>query len=491
MPHIFFSDTVNNMNFTTPAFLFYFLPFLLIVYLVVPKKNKNIILIFASAIFYFWGEANYLFYLLTWVGINYISSILIYKSQKHSGFYLTLAIFINLFILIYFKYTDFLLSNLNYLGFLNLKDLKIYLPLALSFFTFHAISYNIDTYRKIIKPEFSFSRIILYFTFFPHLIAGPIIRYHQIKDQLVERDLNSWMVSQGVLRFIIGLAKKVIIANTLAPVADEIFGIGPTHISFGQAWLGVICFGLQIYYDFSGYTDMAIGLGLMFGFKFPENFNYPYISTSITEFWRRWHITLSSWLKDYLYYPLALKWARTSKIKLYFSLLITFILIGLWHGANWTFIIFGGIQGVMLIIESIKNGILVNWMPRVVKHSYFLLVIAMSWVFFRSTNLPEAFEYIKLMFTGYNSHFIYHSSNLFLRKDVLMTIFLGVIFATPIPSILINYFYNLIIQKKVKFKTSFLITFNFVKLIVFISLFVLSLIYIAGPTYKSFIYFRF
>lgn len=479
------------MNFTSPAFLFYFLPFLFITYLISPEKIRNIILILASAVFYFWGEGNYLFYLYVWVVINYITSKLIYKSQKHSGFYLISAIAINLGVLFYFKYTNFLLSNLNYLGFLNLKELKIYLPLAVSFFTFHALSYNIDTYRKIIIPESSLSRIILYFTLFPHLIAGPIIRYRQIRDQLVKRDFGSSMIAQGILRFIVGLAKKVIIANTLASVTDEIFGIGPQHISFEQAWLGVICFGLQIYYDFSGYTDMAIGLGQMFGFKFPENFNYPYISTSITEFWRRWHITLSSWLRDYLYYPLALRWAGASKIKLYISLFITFVLIGLWHGANWTFVVFGGIQGIALIIESIENGFFINWMPRVIRHVYFLLVIAISWVFFRSTNLSEAYEYIKLMITGSNNYFIYHSSNYFLRKEVLIAIFLGVIFVTPLPKRVIYYFEDLFTKRLIKSETSALIIFGFIKPIVYISLFILSLVYVAGPTFKSFIYFRF
>lgn len=477
------------MNFTSPAFLFYFLPFLLIIYLVSPEKIKNTILILASAIFYFWGEGNYLFYLYVWVVINYITSLLIDKSQKHSGFYLTLAIFINLGILLYFKYTNFLLSNLNYLGLENLKELKIYLPLALSFFTFHAISYNIDTYRKVVKPESSLSRMILYFTFFPHLIAGPIIRYHQIKDALFKRDIKSWMISQGILRFVVGLAKKVIIADTLASIVDEIFGIGPMHISLYQAWLGVICFGLQIYYDFSAYTDMAIGLGLIFGFKFPENFNYPYISTSITDFWRRWHMTLSSWVRDYIYIPLGGN--RKGVLRTYLNLIIAFSLVGLWHGANWTFLAWGFFHALLMVLERVKEGILINWMPNILKHTYTILSLLVSWVFFRSTNLPEAFEYIKLMFTGSNNNFIYHSNNFFLGKEALIAIFLGVIFATPLPKRIINYFENLITKRLIKSKTGSLIILNFIKLIVFISLFTLSLVYVAGPTYKSFIYFRF
>lgn len=466
------------MNFTSPAFLLYFLPFLLIIYLAIPQKFKNVILIVASAVFYFWGEGNYLLYLYVWVVVNYLTSKIIYKSKKNSGSYLALAILINLGILLYFKYTNFIIVNLNYLGFINLKELKIHLPLALSFFAFHAISYNIDTYRKVVKPESSLARLTLYFTFFPHLIAGPIIRYHQIKAALLKRSFSSSMMAQGLSRFIIGLAKKVVIANTLAPIVDEIFGIGPGHVSLDQAWLGAVCFGLQIYYDFSGYTDMAIGLGLMFGFKFPENFNYPYISISITEFWKRWHMTLSAWLKDYLYYPLALKWGRTSKVRLYFCLFITFVLIGLWHGANWTFVVFGAIQGIALIIESIRGGILIRWMPTVIRHGYFLLVMSVSWVFFRSSDLTEAFHFLKLMFKNNNPQDIYYSTNYFLRSDIIIVIIIGIIFATPIP----EKFFRLIRTQTI-IKT--------VNLLAFVGLFILCLIFIASETYQSFIYFRF
>ncbi len=470
------------MNFTSPTFLLYFLPFLLIIYLISPERFKNIILILASALFYFWGEKQFLLYLYAWVVINYITSFLIYKSKKHPGFYLTAAIFINLSILFYFKYTNFLILNLNYLGFTT-EQLKIHLPLALSFFTFHAISYNIDTYRKLVKPESSLSRIILYFTFFPHLIAGPIIRYHQIEDQLVKRDVRSWMISQGLFRFFVGLAKKVIIANTLAPIADEIFGIGPMHVSFDQAWLGVLCFGLQIYYDFSGYTDMAIGLGLIFGFKFPENFNYPYISTSITDFWRRWHITLSSWIRDYLFYPLALR-SGISKTKLYISMLATFMLVGLWHGANWTFVAFGAIQGILLILERIRNGVLFKWMPQGVKHAYFLLAISISWVFFRSADLLEGFKFSVLILTNHLTQgAIYYSTNYFLRIDIFIVIIAGIFFATPTPKLIFNSLLKVSLFKFVNIK--------FLNAVVLTVLFLTCLVFISGESYKSFVYFRF
>lgn len=455
------------MNFTTPVFLIYFFPVVLILYLLLPVKFRNLLLILASCLFYFWGEGNYLFLLYIWIGFNFVISRLISKYKKNSAFFLILAVVGNLGVLVYFKYTGFILESI------NLKnDLNIYLPLAISFLTFHAISYNIDIFKKISKPESNFFRLALYFTFFPHLIAGPIIRYHEVSKQLANRIFNWREASEGIYRFVIGLSKKILIANTLAPIADEIFAIGPSHLSLEQAWFGVFCFALQIYYDFSGYTDMAIGLGLVFGFKFPENFNHPYAAKSITEFWRRWHMTLARWFRDYVYIPLGGN--RKGQFITYINLTIVFILLGLWHGAALTFAVWGLIQAFFLIVERFRGGLLLNILPRFLRHIYVILAILISWVFFRSDNISEALGFLKLMFSGQGeSPLIYYSTNYFLRSDVLIAILFGVIFAMPV-------FQKLKVPLFILFKP-----------IVFLMLLFLSLVFIAGGSYQSFIYFRF
>lgn len=483
------------MNFTTPTFLFYFLPATIFIYFLLPKW-KNFILLAVSGLFYFWGEGQYLFSIYLWILANFITSKAIYSSSvkyqfktRLPTFYLILSIIVNLTILIYFKYFSFISANLNIIG-LNIKHIDVYLPLAVSFFTFHAISYNIDTFRGIIKPESSFFRLTLYFTFFPHLIAGPIIRYHQIYEQLYKRVFTSSNVANGIYRFTIGLFKKVVIANTLATIVNHIFDIGPSHLSIYQAWLGAICFMLQIFYDFSGYTDMAIGLGAIFGFKFPENFNFPYISLNITEFWRRWHMTLSSWIRDYIYIPLGGN--RKGTFRTYLNIFVAFSLTGIWHGANWTFLIWGIFHAFFLILERLRGGILMNWMPRILKHVYAIFILLISWVLFRSTDLNQAFEFIKAMFNiSSPDKIIYFGINHFLETDLLIVLLIGIVFATPLPVKTIAYLKSLIIRKSMNFHQTALITIQLIKLAAFIFLWTSVLIYATGPTFQSFIYFRF
>ena len=343
------------MLFTSPVFLFLFLPLVLGLYVFLPSKWRNAWLLIASLFFYAWGETFYTLIMLASITANYVFGLLI-EWQRDTAAMRPLmvgAVVVNLLLLIGFKYANFLLRSLNvllgHLGIAPLYLAPVHLPIGISFFTFHALSYVIDVYRADARGQKNFVRVALYVTLFPQLIAGPILRFHQVADQFVRRQVSLPLFAAGVRRFLVGFGKKVLIANTLAVPADAIFGADSATLSSGAAWLGIVCYTLQIYFDFSGYSDMAIGLGKMFGFRFPENFNYPYVSRSIKEFWRRWHISLSTWFRDYLYIPLGGN--RVSSWRNHLNLVIVFFLCGLWHGASWTFVIWGLYHGVFLVIE--------------------------------------------------------------------------------------------------------------------------------------------
>jgi alginate O-acetyltransferase complex protein AlgI len=400
------------MLFTDPCFLFLLLPVILTVYYCSPRAAKNYILLAASIVFYALGEGWSTFVVIASIIVNFFIGAWIDSQtdhQKRKGA-LIVGVVVNLAILCVFKYAAFVVNNISFvvvlLGGHALKPPKIHLPLGISFFTFHALSYIIDVFRQEVKPMKRPSTFGLYIMLFPQLIAGPIIRFKTICDQFTVggpkgRHHNWDIFSEGVKRFIIGFGKKMLIANTVAQTADTIFTIKPYLITPSVAWLGVLCYTIQIYFDFSGYTDMAIGLGKMFGFVFPENFNYPYISSSITDFWRRWHITLSSWLRDYLYIPLGGN--RVSKPRLYFNLLTVFFLCGLWHGATWTFVVWGLYHGFFLIIERVG---LREWLERhkIIQHVYLLLVVMVGWVFFRADDFSKAFQMLtRMAFLGDNS----------------------------------------------------------------------------------------
>lgn len=477
------------MVFSSASFLFLFLPLVLTMYFLINKNFRNVFLLISSLFFYFWTETFHIKIMLIYIIINYLFGIIINTvrdSQKK--WYLTSAISINLLLLISFKYANFIVDNLNQiLNILHLKSIHlnpVYLPLGISFIAFHSISYIVDIYRKKAPPQKDIFKFSLYICFFPQLIAGPIIRYHDIANQLIKRVVTSHDFVIGIQRFIIGLAKKMLIANTLGAVADQIFSIPCHHLTFGVTWLGIICYSLQIYFDFSGYSDMAIGLGKMFGFHFLENFNYPYISKSIREFWRRWHISLSNWFRDYLYIPLGGN--RVGASKTYLNLIVVFLLCGLWHGASWTFIFWGLYHGMFLIIERTKAGEWLENLPNPIQHTYAILTIIIGWVFFRADSLNYSFSYILAMFGfGQGNNNIYHA-DLYLNNFIVLALIIALIGATPCKNALsemFSKFYIHLLQSN--------LIYNSVKFFYLVFIFIFSIMQIAISTYNPFIYFRF
>lgn len=356
------------MLFSTMTFIYVFLPIVCTLYLLIRKELRNHLLLLASLIFYAWGEPKYLLVMLSTIGVNYIFALLIEstkdKNSDLSGeqstsnkglkqhtplICLIIALVINLSILGYFKYFNFLCENINLLFKANIDFIKVVMPIGISFYTFQAISYLVDVYRGDTRAQRNIYKLALFISLFPQLIAGPIVKYHDVNEQIDHRDIDLNDISYGIKRFIIGLSKKMLIANTFGEIADKVFNQDATAVSPGIAWIGAIAYTLQIFFDFSGYSDMAIGLGRIFGFKFKENFNYPYISKTISEFWRRWHISLSTWFKEYLYIPLGGN--RKSPTRTYINLSIVFLATGIWHGAAWNFICWGIWNGLFIVIE--------------------------------------------------------------------------------------------------------------------------------------------
>ena len=385
------------MVFTSLSFVFLILPLFLaidsLMRLTKASTLRNSGLLFVSLLFYTWGEAANVLLLVALAAMNYAAGNYLSRS-KNSRLWIVVFVSANLAILIGFKYSIWLISFILPAW----ANKKASMPLGISFFTFHAISYLIDVYRRQIAPAKSALDFFTYFCMFPHLVAGPIVRYAQVKDDLAGRGPNKELFSFGMYRFLIGLNKKVIIANSVAIMSDNAFTLSQVgHLNFFDAWLGIMAYALQIYYDFSGYSDMAIGLAAMAGFRFEENFQRPYSSASIREFWRRWHISLSSWLRDYLYIPLG--GSRVSGLVTLRNLLIVFFLCGLWHGANVTFIVWGLWHGMFLVLEGLPTGRLLQKMPTVLSRSYTLFVVLIGWVFFRAENFNAALAYLNSMFT--------------------------------------------------------------------------------------------
>ena len=469
------------MLFSSMTFIYVFLPIVLLLYLITKKELHNPILLIASIIFYAWGEPKYLVIMLLTIIINYFGAILIENNKQIKKIALILTMLVNLGFLVYFKYFNFLINNFNDIFHSNINTLNIIMPIGISFYTFQALSYLVDVYRGENKAQKDIYKLALYICLFPQLIAGPIVKYHDIEGQINSREVNFDKVLIGVKRFIVGLSKKMLIANTMGIIADKIFIQNPHNFSHSIAWLGSIAYTLQIYFDFSGYSDMAIGLGLIFGFKFMENFNYPYISKSITEFWRRWHISLSTWFKQYIY--ISLGGNRTGKLKTLRNLGIVFLLTGIWHGAEWTFIIWGIWNGIFIIIEKVINikkfdSKIHTLFVNILRHFYCAIIFIIGWVIFRSDNIKYALDYIMNMFGLLHlskNEFLYSFEYYISTIDIII-LFIAILCCMPL-------FKNIIYNKN-----------KIIKILVniwLLILFYLSTITIASNTYNPFIYFRF
>ncbi|WP_238934458.1 MBOAT family O-acyltransferase [Aurantibacter crassamenti] len=440
-------------------------------------------MLIASLFFYAWGEGVLVLLMMGSIGVNYIVGLLIDISNKKlqtdkSNIFLIIGVTLNLLVLIYYKYIHFIFENLAFLDIkLSFDTTSVTLPIGISFFTFQSISYLVDVHRGSVEGQRSIINLGMYIALFPQLIAGPIVRYIDISKEIENRKVTSPLFKEGISRFLIGFAKKVIIANNMGFIADKIFDVPVADLSSSLTWIGAVCYSLQIYYDFSGYSDMAIGLGKMFGFNFKENFEHPYISKSIKEFWRRWHISLSSWFRDYLYIPLGGN--KKGKYRTYVNLFIVFLLTGLWHGASWNFIIWGLFHGFFLILERIEPFKLSSKF-NVLKRIYLLLVVIVGWVIFRAENLSYAVEYIIRMFAFTDGNYTY--PYLFLNTYVLTLLSFGILFATPLRTFLVEKI-KIIVPNKVWAVA--------IERGVYLLLFLFALMELAQTTYNPFIYFRF
>lgn len=388
------------MLFSSLTFLLFFLPIVSVLYYLMPARGRNALLLVASLLFYAWGEPAYVVVMLLVIFISYTGArvVDISKNANVRFYVLTFTVACVLDVLVYFKYMGFILQNMPQISGIDIPFIEIIMPIGISFYTFQAVSYLVDVYRGEVAAQKNPFKVALFISLFPQLVAGPIVKYHDVCEQLDRRNVCFDSFMNGVKRFIIGLGKKIIIANTLGEVVDKIFSLKAIELSPQVAWVGAVFYALQLYYDFSGYSDMAIGLGRMFGFKFLENFNYPYISKSITEFWRRWHISLSTWFKQYVYIPLGGN--RGGKIKTLRNLAIVFFLTGLWHGAAWNFIVWGLYHGAFIILEK-ATGLFQKptvFITRAVAHVYLLIVVTIGWVIFRAPDLACAWQYIRMMF---------------------------------------------------------------------------------------------
>jgi alginate O-acetyltransferase complex protein AlgI len=476
------------MLFSTGIFLFLFLPLSLLAFYLSPKKYRNAILFVFSFVFYAWGGVNFSLLLLLSLVMNYFVGLWIDKSIDRKKLALGLGVGLNLSLLVIFKYTNFAVENANVLferiQVPPLPHPEIVLPIGISFFTFQAISYQIDIYRKEAIVQKNFINLSLYISLFPQLIAGPIVRYHDIATQLVQRSLTISKFRSGIERIIIGLSKKVLLANTFAYVADQVFSTPFSQLDSSAAWLGIISYSLQIYFDFSGYSDMAIGLGRMFGFEFMENFNFPYIARSIKEFWRRWHISLSSWFRDYLYIPLGGN--RNGSVRTYVNLMIVFFLTGFWHGASWSFIVWGLFHGLFLVIERLGFDGILKKMGRVPSHLYTLIIVVIGWVFFRVEKLGDALDFLVVMFSFNGSDGSLLSWLNFINPQLY--------FAFPIAIISSAYIFPRI-HEYITIKTAgnnLLIGLGkMLSLVFLLAAFILCVLYILSDSYNPFIYFRF
>lgn len=443
-------------------------------------KVKNCLLLIASLLFYTYGEPQYIFLMLFSCLLNYVFALML--SKKKTKALIALAVIVNLGLLGVFKYTGFLLTSLNDVAGLNLPVPDIPLPIGISFFTFQALSYVIDVYRDDVDVQKNYGKVLLYVSFFPQLIAGPIVRYRDVAEEIDERHASVDDIACGLRRFIAGLGKKVLISNTMA--VDFVFNIGSEDLNIISAWVGALAYIMQIYFDFSGYSDMAIGLGRIFGFHFKENFNYPYISTSIQDFWRRWHISLSTFFRDYVYIPLGGN--RKGRLRTVLNKIIVFFLTGLWHGANWTFVVWGLFHGFFLLLEEFIPKI--KKMPKVISHIYTLLAVTVGFVVFRADTLSQGIVFIGKMFSGFN--FSAEAVSVLVQPltPFFIVMFVVAVLACGPLSKYTDYIRNLEYKPDSTGKEKFIYVASFVLSVIVLIWCILRL---AGGSYNPFIYFRF
>ena len=400
------------MVFSSIIFLFRFLPITLFVYYIAPQKFKNAVLVICSLFFYSWGEVKYFPIMIASILVDYIVSLVIERNREKKGICkicMGISLLFNLGMLFFFKYTNFFVDNINAFAGTHFAGIQLTLPLGISFYTFQTLSYTIDVYRGKTKAERNIVNFAAFVTLFPQLIAGPIVKYTDVSRELRERKMNLAQINEGITLFIFGLGKKVLIANNIGSLWNQVQDIGFSNVSTPLAWLGILAYSFQIYFDFSGYSLMAIGMGKMLGFEFPQNFNYPYISKSITEFWRRWHITLSTWFREYLYIPLGGN--RRGRTRQIWNLFVVWSLTGLWHGASWNFVLWGIYYFILLTIEKIFLGEKLEQLPGWLQHVYTCLVVLFGWVIFANENIADLGRYFLTMFGAngalYNQTAIY------------------------------------------------------------------------------------
>lgn len=465
------------MVFSSPVFLFLFLPLLLGFYALVPRSWRNVILLLFSLLFYAWGEGVFVGLMLASIGLNYGFGLGLEQAQNQQAkkIFLWVSVVANLGLLAYFKYFNLLADTALMLMGNSAEDTysKVHLPIGISFFTFQAMSYIIDVYYGRLKAQRNPLDLALYISLFPQLIAGPIIRYHDVYRQIRQRVSTVPGIYEGSKRFILGLGKKLLLANPLGAVATDIFASDPGQLDAGLAWLGALCYTFQIYFDFSGYSDMAIGLGRILGFRFPENFNFPYISSSVREFWRRWHISLSSWFRDYLFIPMG--GSRHGSWKTYRNLVLVFLLCGLWHGPSWTFLFWGAYHGLFLVIERVVR---LRTVP-VLGWVYTMLVVMVGWVFFNASSWSHAIQFLQAM-AGMQEGPLEtaFSASYYLDRERITVLLLAALGSMP--------WYD-VVQKRIS-KQPF---FAYLEPAFLIFILLICMFYLATDTYNPFLYFRF
>lgn len=471
------------MVFSSVLFLFRFLPIFLICYFLVPQRMKNLILFLGSLFFYAWGEPVYVLLMLFSTVSDYIHGMLIdtFRGRKAAKVFLVSSVLINLLVLGFFKYADFLIQTVNTVAGTSLPLFNLPLPIGISFYTFQTMSYSIDVYRGETKVQKNILDFGVFVTMFPQLIAGPIVKYKQVADVLHNRKTDICQISYGVKRFVIGLAKKVLLANNLGMLWTEISAMNYGEVNVLTAWLGILAFAFQIYFDFSGYSDMAIGLGAMLGFHFPENFNYPYISASITEFWRRWHITLGSWFREYVYIPLGGN--RNGLFKQLRNILIVWTLTGIWHGAGWNFILWGLWFAFLLILEKVFLGRLLSSLPKAVGRVYASLAVLIGWVLFAIESPDGIVGYLGAMF-GMNGADLWDRQAFFIATQNGVLFAIAIIAALPIGHL---------VAKKLELKRSgiAIAIYRLSEKLISVVLLFLSIAYVVEASYNPFLYFRF